>query len=147
MEKMVKIDGKEVGFRATALTPRIYRHKIGRDMIQDLNKLQASYNKAMRLPDEATDEERKEAQLSALDLEIFENAAYVMAKQYDANLPNSPEEWLDGFETFSIYEILPAILELWQLNSATTAKPKKNKADDPRGNGRNLYAAMCGAGA
>lgn len=125
MEKMVKIDGKEVGFRATALTPRIYRHKIGRDMIQDLNKLQASYNKAARLPAEATDEERKEAQLSALDLEIFENAAYVMAKQYDANLPNSPEEWLDGFETFSIYEILPAILELWQLNSATTAKPKK----------------------
>lgn len=125
MEKMVKIDGKEVGFRATALTPRIYRHKIGRDMIQDLNKLQASYNKATRLPDEATDDEIKEAQLSALDLEIFENAAYVMAKQYDANLPNSPEEWLDGFETFSIYEILPAILELWQLNSATTAKPKK----------------------
>lgn len=125
MEKMVKIDGKEVGFRATALTPRIYRHKIGRDMIQDLNKLQSAYNKAMRLPDDATDEEYKEAQLSALDLEIFENAAYVMAKQYDANLPNSPEEWLDGFETFSIYEILPAILELWQLNSATTAKPKK----------------------
>lgn len=125
MEKMVKIDGKEVGFRATALTPRIYRHKIGRDMIQDLNKLQGAYNKAMRLTDEATDEERKEAQLSALDLEIFENAAYVMAKQYDANLPNSPEEWLDGFETFSIYEILPAILELWQLNSATTARPKK----------------------
>lgn len=125
MEKMVKIDGKEVGFRATALTPRIYRHKIGRDMIQDLNKLQGAYNKATRLPAEATDEERKEAQLSALDLEIFENAAYVMAKQYDANLPNSPEEWLDGFETFSIYEILPAILELWQLNNATTAKPKK----------------------
>ena len=125
MEKMVKIDGREVGFRATALTPRIYRHKIGRDMIQDLNKLQATYNKATQLPDEAPDEERKKAQLSVLDLEIFENAAYVMAKQYDANLPNSPEEWLDGFETFSIYEILPDILELWQLNSATTAKPKK----------------------
>ena len=125
MEKMVKIDGKEVGFRATALTPRIYRHKIVRDMIQDLNKLQAAYNQATQLPDEATDEERKKAQLSVLDLEIFENAAYVMAKQYDANLPNSPEEWLDGFETFSIYEILPDILELWQLNSATTAKPKK----------------------
>ena len=125
MEKMVKIDGKEVGFRATALTPRIYRHKIGRDMIQDLNKLRAAYNKAKRLPAKATAEERKKAQLSALDLEIFENAAYVMAKQYDANLPNSPEAWLDGFKTFSIYEILPAILELWQLNSATTAKPKK----------------------
>ena len=95
MEKMVKIDGKEVGFRATALTPRIYRHKIGRDMIQDLNKLQEAYNKAMSLPAEETDEESTEAQLSALDLEIFENAAYVMAKQYDVNLPNIPEEWLD----------------------------------------------------
>ena len=27
MDKVVKIDGKEVGFRATALTPRLYRHK------------------------------------------------------------------------------------------------------------------------
>ena len=40
MEKRIQIDGKEVGFRASALTPRLYRHKIGRDMIQDLNKLQ-----------------------------------------------------------------------------------------------------------
>ena len=126
MEKMVKIDGKEVGFRATALTPRIYRHKIGRDMIQDLNKLQGAYNKAMRLPDEATDDEIKEAQLSALDLEIFENAAYVMAKQYDANLPNSPEEWLDGFNTFSIYQVLPQIIELWGLNTQTDVQAKKN---------------------
>lgn len=126
MDKIITIDGREVGFRATALTPRLYRHKIGRDIIQDLNSLRRAYAKAATLPADATEEEKREAQLSVLDLEIFENAAWVMARQYDANVPGSPEEWLDGFETFSIYEILPGILELWALNERTTATPKKN---------------------
>lgn len=126
MDKIITIDGREVGFRATALTPRLYRHKIGRDIIQDLNSLRKAYAKAAALPADATEEEKKEAQLSVLDLEIFENAAWVMARQYDANVPVTPEEWLDGFATFSIYEILPGILELWALNERTTATPKKN---------------------
>ena len=48
-----------------------------------------------------------------------------MARLYDANIPDTPEGWLDGFETFSIYEVLPAILELWAINAQTTAKSKK----------------------
>lgn len=126
MDKIITIDGRDVGFRATALTPRIYRHKIGRDIIQDLNSLRKAYAKAANLPADATEDEKREAQLSVLDLEIFENAAWVMARQYDANVPGTPEEWLDGFATFSIYEILPGILELWALNERTTATPKKN---------------------
>ena len=126
MDKIITIDGRGVGFRATALTPRLYRHKIGRDIIQDLNSLRKAYAKAATLPADATEDEKREAQLSVLDLEIFENAAWVMARQYDANVPGSPEEWLDGFATFSIYEILPGILELWALNERTTATPKKN---------------------
>ena len=125
MDKVITIGNKEVGFRATALTPRLYRHKIGRDIIQDFSRLEKAYRKAAALPETATEEERREAQLSAFDLEIFENAAYIMARQYDPTIPDSPDEWLDGFETFSIYEILPHILELWALNVATTAKPKK----------------------
>lgn len=125
MDKIITIDGKEVGFRATALTPRIYRHKMGRDMIRDLNSLRVAYNKAANISKDATEEEREEAQLSGLDLEIFENAAYIMAKQYDTSLPETPEEWLDGFRTFVIYEILPEILDLWGMNTKTTATPKK----------------------
>ena len=125
MDKVLTIGGKAVGFRATALTPRLYRHKIGRDIIQDFSRLEKAYRKAAALPETATEEERREAQLSAFDLEIFENAAYIMARQYDPSVPDSPDDWLDGFETFSIYEILPHILELWALNEATTAKPKK----------------------
>lgn len=125
MDKIIKIDGKEVGFRATALTPRLYRHKIGRDIIHDLNKLKRAYEKATALPETATDEEREDAQLSSIDLEIFENVSFIMARQYDTSLPNTPEEWLDGFKTFSIYEILPSVLELWAMNEMQTAKPKK----------------------
>lgn len=125
MEKIMKIGEKDVGFKATALTPRLYRHKIGRDMISDLAKLRSAYTKARKIQPDATEDQKREAQLSALDLEIFENASYIMAKQYDNGIPDSPEEWLDEFDTFSIYEILPQILELWQLNNRTTAKPKK----------------------
>ncbi len=138
MDKIVIIDGKEVGFRATALTPRLYRHKIGRDIIRDLNQLKRNYEKAIDAQNiqkpgkDATEQQvndyeqaMQDAQLSVMDLEIFENVAFVMARQYDQNLPNTPEEWLEGFAVFSIYEILPDILTLWQLNQQTTSTPKK----------------------
>ena len=41
------------------------------------------------------------------------NIAYVMAKHADPSIPDTPEEWLDGFNTFSIYQVLPQIIELW----------------------------------
>lgn len=126
MEKIVEIDGRKVGFKATALTLRFYRHFFGRDMISDMVKLRKAYKKAAELPENATEEERQDAQLSALDLEIFENAAWIMAWQHDKEAAGTkPEQWLDGFETFSIYEIFPEILTLWMLNQETTAIPKK----------------------
>ena len=126
MDKVLNIAGKEVGLRATALTPRLYRHKIGRDIIQDMAKLQKAFAKAAQLSKDATEEERQEAQLSVMDLEIFENVAFVMARQYDQNIPDTVDAWLDLFETFSIYEIFPEILSLWNTNNKTTSKPKKN---------------------
>ena len=126
MDKVLTISGKEVGLRATALTPRLYRHKIGRDIIQDMSQLQKAFAKAAQISKDATDEERESAQLSVMDLEIFENVAFIMARQYDQNIPDTVEAWLDEFDTFSIYEIFPVILELWNLNNKTTAKPKKN---------------------
>lgn len=126
MDKVLNIAGKEVGLRATALTPRLYRHKIGRDIIQDMAKLQKAFAKATQISKDATDEEREAAQLSVMDLEIFENVAFIMARQYDQNIPDTVDAWLDQFETFSIYEIFPEILSLWNMNNKTTSKPKKN---------------------
>lgn len=60
------------------------------------------------------------------DLEIFENVAYIMAYHADHSIPATIEEWLDEFEMFSIYEVLPEILELWGMNLQTEIESKKN---------------------
>lgn len=125
MEKTLTISGKEVTFKASALTPRLYRHWLRRDMIQDMNSLRKAYTKINNLPADATDEEREDAQLSVLDLEIFESVAWVMAKQADPTVADDPDAWLDEFDMFSIYEIMPHILVLWGMNEQTTSKAKK----------------------
>ena len=138
MDKVLTIDGKEVGFRASALTPRLYRHKFGRDIVRDLNQLRKAYNKAMQAkglekpPEDAPEDVKtayenaiQDAQMSVVDLEIFENTAWIMARQYDQTVPDSPDDWLENFAVFSIYEILPEIIKLWQLNQETTSKSKK----------------------
>ena len=111
MEKTIMIDGKAVAFKATAAVPRLYRIKFKRDIIQDLSALKHKYIK-----DEA---------FSVPDLETFENAAYIMAKHADSEIPSSPEEWLENFETFSIYEILPEVIGLWVDNETSLAESKK----------------------
>ena len=58
-------------------------------------------------------------------LEMFENIAYIMAKHADPSIPDSPEKWLDEFITFSIYQVLPKIIELWGLNVQTDVESKK----------------------
>ena len=63
------------------------------------------------------------------DLEIFENVAYVMALHADPSIPGDINEWLDQFEMFSIYEILPEILELWGSNLFTDVNAKKTEGD------------------
>ena len=59
------------------------------------------------------DNREENSNLDMFSLEMFENIAFVMAKHADPAIPNSPEEWLDGFNTFSIYQVLPQLIELW----------------------------------
>ena len=125
MEKVINIGGKDVKMRASALIPRMYRFKFGRDILRDMTSLKKAFKKRSEIPEDATDEQKEEAALSEMDLTIFENVAYIMAKHADPAIPDDPDEWLDGFEMFSIYEVFPEILEMWELNNATTSKPKK----------------------
>lgn len=126
MDKIIRIDGKDVKFRATARTPRLYRGLLGRDMIQDMEKLKTAYNKAAKVSKNASEEEKYDAQLSMVDLEIFENIAYIMARHARPDMPEkTADEWLDSFNMFSIYQVLPELLQLWAINTATTSTPKK----------------------
>lgn len=68
--------------------------------------------------------------LDTFSLEMFENIAYVMAKHADANIPDTPEEWLDGFNTFSIYQVLPQLIEFWGINVQTDVSSKKLRPTD-----------------
>ena len=116
--RKVEIDGKQVPFKASAAIPRIYRIKFNRDIYKDLRSLEKAVGEG--------DEEN--SNLDLFSLEMFENIAYVMAKHADPNIPDTPEEWLDEFNTFSIYKVLPSIIELWGLNVQTEVESKKNFA-------------------
>ena len=50
MNQIVMIGGQPVGMRATALIPRLYRFKFGRDMVADMRQLQKAFKKAQDLP-------------------------------------------------------------------------------------------------
>ena len=116
MIKQIEIDGKQVSFKASAAIPRIYRMKFQRDIYKDLKALEKSIG----------DNSEEGSNLDMFSLEMFENIAFVMAKHADASIPNTPEEWLDEVNTFSIYQVLPQLIELWGLNVQTDVEAKKN---------------------
>lgn len=119
LTKKITIDGKEVAFKASAAIPRIYRLKFQRDIYRDLKALEKAVG----------DQDEDASGLDMFSLEMFENIAYIMAKHADPDgVPDTPEEWLDGFSTFSIYQVLPEIIKLWGLNVQTQVEPKKNSA-------------------
>lgn len=126
MERTIMLDGKEVRMRASALIPRLYRFKFGRDMVQDMNALIKAFRRVQNLPKDATEDERQDAQLSALDLTVFENVSWLFIRHAGEDIPDNPDDWLDSIDgVFSIYEIMPTIMELWNANQQTTSVPAK----------------------
>ena len=111
-EKTITISDKEVKIRTSAALPRLYRIKFGRDIFKDLlglkNEIQSGEE---TLPTEA--------------LEIFENIAYIMAAHADPSVSGNVSEWLEQFETFDIYKVLPEILTLWGAETEQTSSAKK----------------------
>jgi len=119
MTKKINIDGKDVMFKASAAVPRIYRLKFHRDIYKDLRDLEKAVDSSSE----------EQSSLDLFSLEMFENIAFIMAKHADPTaVPDSPEDWLDEFNTFSIYQVLPEIIELWGLNVQSEVESKKNFA-------------------
>lgn len=119
IQKTITVDGIEVPFKASAAVPRLYRIKFRRDIYKDFASLKTDV--------EEGDENKSELDIESL--EVFENIAYIMAKHADPeNVPDNPDDWLEAFNTFSIYEVLPQLIELWGLNVETQAESKKNIA-------------------
>lgn len=85
-------------------------------IFKDLNELQKGIDES----------DAESSNLDTFSLELFENIAWLMAKHQNPDVPDTPEDWLDQFSTFSIYEILPQIIELWGLNVEQQVESKKN---------------------
>ena len=116
LEKTIAIGDKQVKFRSSATIPRLYRMKFKRDIFKDLSRLESSYK--------GNSDDGSSFEIE--DLEIFENVAYIMAFHADHSIPDNIDDWLDQFDMFSIYEVLPEILELWGTNLITDVESKKN---------------------
>ena len=108
IQKNITIDSISVPFKASAAVPRLYRLKFRRDIYKDFASLKT----------EVTEGDENKSEIGIESLEVFENIAYIMAKHADSNVPDNPDDFLEQFNTFSIYEILPQLIELWGLNTA-----------------------------
>lgn len=116
METTIRIDGQDVRFKSTAAVPLLYRRQFKRDLFQDLQAVA----EAMSGRDASS------TNLPIQALSTFENLAYIMAKHGDPDtVPDSPEEWLDGFSMMPIYAVFPVILDLWSGNVDGLEKRKK----------------------
>ena len=116
IQRNIEIDGREVPFKASAALTRMYRARFGRDIIKDFDRILA----------EMDGEDPDLSTLSVESLERFEDIAYTMAKYADPAVPETVEAWLEGFNTFSIYFVLPLLADMWGLNVQTEAEAKKN---------------------
>lgn len=127
MERIIEIeDGRSLNFKASAFSPIMYNRLFpGRDYLKDMEALKCANDK----------KEEKSFEMS--DYEHFARIAYLFAYQGLAPSPRTtPEQkeflekypsawdWIDSFNTFSIYEILPEIMELWYQNEEKVSNGK-----------------------
>lgn len=140
MQKLIEVEeGRSVNFKASAFSPIAYNRLFpGRDFLKDMNTLNEKSKKNKKKEKDASGEESsEEISFDMDDYMLFARISYLLAYQGLAPSPReTPEqreftqkypdamEWIDTFNTFSIYEILPEIMELWYKNDKTVSESK-----------------------
>lgn len=125
MEATVKIDGRDVRFKATAAVPLLYRRKFNRDLIRDVAAAAA-----------AKDEHKAEESMGAI-----ERMAYIMAYHADPSaVPDSLEEWAATMSPMAMFSISPIIMALWSGNLKQLEESKK-KAEQLTGSLQQLFSS------
>jgi len=114
VEKILTIDGRQVKFKSTGALLLKYKAQFHKDALQDVFKL---YN----LVDKKTN---KLITIEGLDLEVFYNLTWTLAKTADPQLP-PPIEWLDTFSEFPLMDILPELMDMILSCITSTINSKK----------------------
>lgn len=118
MEKILTIDGRQVKFKSTGAFLLRYKSQFRKDALQDILKLQ----KVKIVENE--DGTKVIENIDALDLDVFYNIVWALAKTAEPNLP-PPMEWLDTFSEFPLVEILPEVIDMALSCLTSTVNSKK----------------------
>ena len=118
LTRTLVIDGKQVRVRASARTPFEYREYFFADLVDDMQRVCSGA-------------------AGADTMEIVERYLWLTAKnageEVHADLPidEAIPAWLDEFENmYSVYRVVPEVVDMWQQEIATTSEAKK-KEDEP----------------
>ena len=123
MIKRIKIDGKDVGFKASASLPLRYRDATGRDYFVDMQNLGDAVELEEDESENANEDKAPAGRLSqAFDSLILYAVMHVMARAYDSKVPQEMIEWLDGFEEFPFFVLFNELMPLINESMATTKK-------------------------
>lgn len=104
MEKTIKIDGKNVGFKITGGTLCIYKQQFRKEYYDDVYELE--------LIRKRVDISEKKKYL--LNYMIGFRLVWAAAKTADPSIPD-PDTWKNGFKKFPLSEILPEITALFSV--------------------------------
>lgn len=131
-------EGRVITFKASAFSPIAYNNIFpGGDFLRDMAVLE---DVAKEMKDKAADDKSvlRDAVMPMDVYKYFVRISYLFAYQGLAPTPRQTEEqveflakypdpwdWIDTFDTFSIYELLPEIMEMWNLNEKQAAQAKK----------------------
>jgi len=123
MEKTINIAGVPVKLKSTAATPFIYKAQFGRDYIKDLLKMASltDLQKAVNDKGELDVKKLNVEDIEKLDLSVFYNYLWALAKNADSSIPE-PIEWFGRFDSLDLGEVMP---ELENLLSASLVTSKK----------------------
>jgi hypothetical protein len=113
MEKIITIDGRQVKFKSTGAYLLRYKAQFGRDAIKDIFKLQS-----------AVDPENNIQNIDALDMEVFYDLIWTLAKTADNTIP-PPMEWLDTFNEFPLNEVMPEVIDMIYSSLGSSVESKK----------------------
>ena len=108
MEKIIEINGKKVGLKASAKFLLLYENYFGKDGLKDLNSLLTGAG-------------------TANDLEnaiIIYRITWAMAKNYNKKIAPL-EDWLDEFDSFNLADVITELLPL--IKSAFGASDNDEK--------------------
>lgn len=102
MEKILTIDGKDIGFKSSAAFLLKYRNYFGADGLDDLRNLQELGNKG-----------------DLNTIIMMQRMVWCLAKTYNKKVPPL-EDWLDCFDDFNTGEIFSELAPLINKSLGTT---------------------------